>query len=233
MLYNSPNRATMSIWGMYDYDNTLFDNLHLPTGVDADEVKNNILIETAELQVLYPDFGFFKWAIGEWSDKELPVWEKILEMQNANYNPIENYDRYDTEVESADRAKENVKNDVVATTNSAKSKTVNNDINTSTNLEKVAGFNTDTLGVNSQNTASNSDTGESDVSGESTGASTQNTSDKGNETENRVKSLHSHGNIGVTTVAQMMREFAEVLPTVNTVTFIVESFKRRFCLLVY
>lgn len=233
----TPNAATMSVVGLKQYNQYLFDDLQLPADVDRTTVVNNIIYTCAELEVIYPDPFFMQFAIGEWSKKELPIWEKVREMETAEYNPIENYDRYDNEVETADH--ESKKNDTINSASKAtattESETTNNNVNTAISLDKVAGFNTDTLATNAQNTTSNTDatTGkdENTTESNSTSSSVQNTVDKGNE--NRVKSLHSHGNIGVTTVATMIKEQLSVLPEVNTVNFICESFKRRFCLLVY
>ena len=225
----TPNTANLSIIGAYNYDSTLFDNLQLPDNVDRATVVSNILDYCAELELLYPDLSYLKTAIGYWSAKELPYWEKIREMETAEYNPIENYDRYDTEVESTDRAHDRNSNNAVTgkTTNSAKSADVENGLN----RDMVAGYNSDTLVVNGE-TRSNSTTN-STADAETKAETVQLNTEKGKENENRVKSLHSHGNIGVTTVAQMMREMVEVLPSVNTISVICESFKRRFCLLVY
>lgn len=42
-----------------------------------------------------------------------------------------------------------------------------------------------------------------------------------------------HGNIGVTTSQQMLEQELEVAPKLNIMNVIIESFKNRFCLLVY
>ena len=42
-----------------------------------------------------------------------------------------------------------------------------------------------------------------------------------------------HGNIGVTTSQQMLEQELEVAPKLNIMNIIIESFKNRFCLLVY
>lgn len=42
-----------------------------------------------------------------------------------------------------------------------------------------------------------------------------------------------HGNIGVTTSQQMLESELEVAPKLNIMNIIIESFKNRFCLLVY
>lgn len=236
-----PNQATMSVIGLKQYNQYLFDDMVLPADLTRSVVINNIIYTCAELEVIYPDPYFMQFAIGEWSKKELPIWEKVREMETADYNPIENYDRYDNEVESTDRERESNKSDVINSLSNANSTTNSKSgetrVNTATNLDKVAGFNTETLATNAQTTSSNTDNASTDdettVESESNGASTQTTHDKGNDAENRVKSLHSHGNIGVTTVATMIKEQLSVLPEVSTINFICESFKRRFCLLVY
>ena len=223
----------MSLIGLYNYDDSLFDNLELPDGMDAELVTNNILMECAELEVIYPDFAFMKTAIGTWSANEVEIWKKVREMELAEYNPIENYDRYESEVENTGRDRENNKSDVINSTSDATSKTINSGVNTRIDLNKVAGFNSETLVTNNETTNSDTNNGETNTTTDSKGASVQNTNDKGTENENRVKQSRVHGNIGVTTVSQMISGQLDILPKVNTLNYIVDSFKARFCLLVY
>lgn len=224
-----PNKATLSIIGLYNHDESIFDNLSLPDGVDADTVKDSILMECAELELLYPDFNFMKNAIGVWCSKEMPFWEKVREMETAEYNPIENYDRYDTEVENTDRAHDRNENNVVSGTTKTTGKDIS--VDNGYNRDMVAGYNSENLTVNGETRSNN--TSNANTESDTKGQTAQLNAEKGKENENRVKSLHSHGNIGVTTVAQMMKEMIDVLPEVNTVSVIVNSFKQRFCLMVY
>lgn len=90
-------RATLSVAGLYQYDNTIFDNFALPLNVSKEVVVDNILYETQELEVAIPDPDKLKWAIGRWSAKMLPIWTKLQATLNFTYNPIENYNRTDTE----------------------------------------------------------------------------------------------------------------------------------------
>lgn len=48
----------------------------------------------------------------------------------------------------------------------------------------------------------------------------------------RGRTLHTHGNIGTMTVQQMIREERDVVKF-NLIDYIVDSFKQRFCILVY
>lgn len=85
----------LSLMGLYEWDNDLFDYLILPTGIDPDELVYNLLMDTAELEVLYPDPDFMKNAIGAWSAKELHRWESYMSVLNvADYDPFINMDRH-------------------------------------------------------------------------------------------------------------------------------------------
>ena len=70
-----------------------YEDLYL-TGwdLDKDTLVDNLLLETAELNVLYTDPDFMKFAIGRWSAKELPVWQALYESMFFKYNPIWNKD---------------------------------------------------------------------------------------------------------------------------------------------
>ena len=88
--------AKMSIRGLYIADNTLFSEMSIcseMTNDDKQTIIDNILMEFAELEVIYPDPVFMKHAIGAWSWKEVPTWDKIYTAAMAEYNPIENYNR--------------------------------------------------------------------------------------------------------------------------------------------
>ena len=45
-------KSSLSILGLYQWDNTLFDPMIVPAGVDKQAVVNNILMDCAELEVL-------------------------------------------------------------------------------------------------------------------------------------------------------------------------------------
>lgn len=86
-------KATISVLGLYNYNDTLFDGLQLPDAIDADNVVSNILLELAELEVIYPAWITMHRAISEWSRSRVSSWERMLQALSADYDPIENYDR--------------------------------------------------------------------------------------------------------------------------------------------
>lgn len=85
--------AQVSLWGMYQAEPTILDGLSLPSGMDADVLKQNLLLETESMEILYPSAPFLKAAITVWSAERLEVWQKLYETTQLQYEPLENYDR--------------------------------------------------------------------------------------------------------------------------------------------
>lgn len=253
LMMQTPNRAMLSIIGLYNWSDRIFDNLHLPDGVDPEEVKLNILSECGELTIMYPDWDFMYKAIDFWSNKELPTWERVYTLTQLEYNPIENYDRIESEIESEAALENRLRSSQNTRSQSGESTTGENSqthtatnsasLGQNSNVNKVAGFNTDSMADQSA-TAGN--TQNTDVAKGDTVASTDqtmttsgeetdvgNSSDQGETNRNRSRSSRIHGNIGVSTPADMMAKELEIYPAINIVEYIVNSFKRRFCILVY
>lgn len=164
--------ATLSLLGLYQYNDKLFDGLRVPEVIDRETLINNLLAETAEFEIIYPDPEFMENMIAAWSTKELPIWEKLEKTLHYDYDPISNFDRHEEST------------------------------NTGESLGKVAGYNATDL-VNSS------------------GASTD-----------VKRKARIWGNVGVTTTQQMIGEERKV-SEFNISDYIIDSFKRRFCLLVY
>lgn len=88
--------VNLSPLGLYNWDNTIFDTMLLPEAIDRQTLIQNLLAETAELEVLYPAPAVFKNLVAVWSMKQLGVWEELYATTQYEYNPIENYNRYET-----------------------------------------------------------------------------------------------------------------------------------------
>lgn len=88
--------ATLSPLGLYNWDHTVFDLMQIPEALDKDTLVDNLLAETAELEVLYPNPVVFKNLVGVWSAKQIDIWNRLYTTTQYEYNPIENYNRYET-----------------------------------------------------------------------------------------------------------------------------------------
>lgn len=85
--------ANLSPMGLYNWDQTIFDLMVIPEALDRETLIENLLLETAELEVLYTSPVTFRYALGQWSKKNLAIWERLYATTQYEYNPINNYDR--------------------------------------------------------------------------------------------------------------------------------------------
>lgn len=228
--------ATVSLLGLKRLNDGILGELVVPDGVDVELVKDNLLAETAELEVIYPDPIFMQAMIGRWSAKELPIWERLYKTTLLEYNPIENYDRMEEWTEAED-TKKNTEADATGTSKTDTDGTSTRESNTDgviNDQKYVSAYNevefTPTeRDNNTQNEKNNSE--QKDVGTVSVKTSAENTTD---ETGNRnlLRKGRAHGNIGVTTSQQMIEAEREVA-LYNIIDVIITSFKNRFCLQVY
>jgi len=87
--------VNLSPLGLYNWDDTIFDLMQIPEALDKDTLVQNLLAETAELEVLYPNPVVFKNLLGVWSAKQIDIWNRLYATTQYEYNPIENYNRYE------------------------------------------------------------------------------------------------------------------------------------------
>lgn len=202
------SRATLSLLGLYQYDNTIFNELVLPEGMNKQVYINNLLMETAEMEVLFSNPTTMRSVIGIWSSAHLDSWTKMWNTTKLEYNPIENYDRQE------DWTDNNQTNSKVQSVDEGKGK------NHSTDISKAAGFDSGNLVTSGQN------------DNDSTNVSTQTGNSVGESNEKLKHTGRVHGNIGVTTSQQMIEEERRVADW-NMYEYLIDKFKQQFLLLVY
>ena len=86
-------KAYISILTLLQYDEDLFENLQLPSVLDKDVFINELVAETAELEVIYPDPEIMSQMIGNWSASRIHSWEKIATVLYEEYDPFVNIKR--------------------------------------------------------------------------------------------------------------------------------------------
>lgn len=187
----------LSIMGMYEHDNSIFDGLDVPTYtdknqtvhvVDKNKVIQSILLNCAELELLYSNFDTMKLAIGVWSAAEQDTWRRMYATQMAEYNPLWNVDADIEQHRKLDRDRDGLNERV----------------------DTVSGFNTENWANSNKNNGSYSD----------------------NEDVNETFTERRTGNIGVTASQDLIKKEREIADF-NIIRFITESFKKRFCIMVY
>ena len=221
-------QAKLTILGLYNADDSIFDRMVLPEGISAEQVVDDIILECAELELLYPNWDIMELAIYRWSQKSQYKWEKLLATENFEYNPIWNKDGTVKETETKFGTGTAQSQEESSTTGSD-SQTVTG-TRDSTDELKVSAFDTSTYN-NREQRAVDEDTSTEASSEGSANSSRTGTSVSQNE-EGRTYERTEQGNIGVTTTQQMIKEEREV-SDFSIYDVIVQDFKERFCVIVY
>lgn len=302
------NGAVLSLLGLYKWDDSLFADMAFPEGFTSDDKNTftyNLLMECAEMEVIYSNWSFMKGAIKAWSLKELPTWERIYNASLLEYNPIENYNRTektnhqnfgkitnsgkdivqasgtDTVQASGSDAVQASGKDTTQASGTDSNQASGTDIDTITGTDSTSRSGTDTdtksktaydsnayanvekleMAKGTLETYNKSDTqqhtngrkdeltyGKKDEitfgrKDETTfGRKDETTFGRKDETtfgkvteDTTGHQINSHisGNIGVTTSQMMLEQEIEIAPKLNTINYMIASFKNRFCLLVY
>lgn len=250
--------ATMSVMGLYNWDNTLFDLMQIPEALDRQDLIENLLVEFAELEVLYPNPVVMKNLIGVWSNKQLDIWNRLYATTQYDYNPIENYDRQESGTDSGtdtathtgtDSRTETIRDGGTEGVSSSVAKTGQDSITgTDTKGHWKAAFDSAAAGDNDglvKETRDQDDGSTTTVYGNTeTGSSTTTFGKTQSVTEGKTygsqlantksgtHTLRAHGNIGVTTTQEMIRQQREI-EQFNLYDIIIDDFRNRFCILVY
>ena len=227
---------TGSTIDLLEADEDLFSNMVLPEGVDRDLVIDTILEKYGMQALVRPDPSYMKKHIGVWSRRKLWTWTKLYNTLNLEYNPIDNTDKYEdyTDTRTTERT---TSGETASTSGGTDSRTEN---------EKTSGTRNETADhdVSAENASDyqpdSRDTtrGSNEDSRENTarGTTSLNSSGTNRETENYSDTfehtLHTHGNIGVTTTQQMIESERESV-RYNLVEEIAADYQAAFCLDIY
>lgn len=223
--------SLLTVEGLYNYDNTLFDGFDVPEGLIKQIAIDSILLRTRELEILYPDFNYMKTRIAIWSNKYQLNWKKLYDTTVLEYNPIENYDRMedwtDTDDETTTSARDNTRN----TNNTIKSTSTNKIMNNVNVTDQNTAFNAG-LADHAKQITDGDTTENGTITNTETGKDTENENVNGGRTGRHTRTGRAHGNIGVTTSQQMIQSERDLV-VFNLYDVIAESFIENFCLMVY
>ena len=236
----------LDIMALYNHDQTLFSAFQVPTsitwvehGPDGDtthtetipytkqNIVDNILLECAELEVVYPDADYMKLAIGTWSAKRLYTWQRIADVLYRKYDPFVNMNRHEwrTTLENRNLAGSETPN---LTDRETRNLAGTND---STVTGNVNAFNDSSAnGVQRDKVTTDQDTTDTGtVTNTHTG--TVNTTDTGTVTT--TDDYHIEGDSAIRDAQDIIRLETEQRLANDLIDIIIEDFKKRFCIMVY
>lgn len=242
---------------MYKWDNTLFDGVVMPAGVDFEIIKNKILIELAELEVLYSNPNTLKFAITNWSKSQLDVFTRLYETINKKYDFLDTYrmeregeeDYIDHLEKSKNSVYDTIRDESITkdTTNNSEIKELNKQVDAyntvGQDINYVYGFNSADKVIRNSDESKYSDTGKTDADNKSTGKRVEkNVSGRddrikttGNVGENNwqrggtIKGELSVGNTGVYAPSELFLKEIDA-SYIEFDEIVVKDFKKNFCL---
>ncbi len=195
----------VSLQAVYNWDNTVLDDLIIPEGMDRTTLIHELLHETRELSLLYSEPEELKNNIKYYCQSRIAVWSRLWALATAQYNPLDNYSRTQTETTQHGHIESSEYSNTAE-----RSATSNN---------RVYGFDSDS--------AVGKDSNSGNVEGENSGNTTIQHSGRD------IVTITGQGNIGVTSYQQMIDGELNVRPKLDIYKYIITDFKEQFCIMIY
>lgn len=185
---------------MHLWDGDLFDDIVLPDGMDKTTVVNQIMLDNALLEVVYPEHDLLKGLIKAHFLARQLDYQRLWDAVSQTYNPLYNLDRKNTLTEKTERTENTTGN----TTSNASQSTE----------QKVSAFDSSTYQPSEQMSGNTSDT-------------TDATTDSQGQDVHTLES-HEEGSIGVITPQDMIRREFNIRRDWNIYKFISMDFRDNF-----
>lgn len=211
--------AKITLMGMYNYNEHLFDDLVLPENIDKDDFIASLLIEAGEFEVLYPDYDFLKTSIKLWGIKWNRTFSEWYRGTQSTWNPIENYDKYETSKDVL-KHQRNLQDKTTYGSNST-----DEQITDATNEHKVAAYDSNDYAPKEKSII-NAGKAKNTRGGNDTLDHT------GNSKDVTKRESHIHGNIGVTQASDMLKSFYDI-SSWNLINHMVDVFKSELLICIY
>lgn len=227
--------ATLSFNGLLTGYPELFDDLKVPDSVSKENVCNQLLFDTLELEVLYADGPTMRRALGVYSETMLPSWTRYAKALGLEYDILASDDRTRTTNHTGTRSGTNNRtNGVKGTATRAPNLTTTGQNNGSDSTTRdVTGFDSGTLQTTERSTTALGTGNTITSSGTDTTTTDQTT------TDNNTSELHDGYNDTVTEKGRAGRDPQDLiakelaLAMENAIHKIVTDIRANFCLLVY
>lgn len=218
----------MTLYGMHQYDPSLFDGVVLPEGIDPNIVKDDIIEKCGDLYPYYQVPPRVKLAITRFFAEYYHNFEMMYKALTNEYNPIENTDWSEKSQRKVNSKDSGSDNRVIKDSN-----TTDFESNPASYAESTVYTNAYNEGVGTERDRTKTQQGGKDTSKTTaSGSSSDSTTyGKGNDTTDDFE-IRRHGNIGVQTTSQIINMELQMRRT-NLYNTIVELFEDRICVQVY
>ncbi len=214
--------------GFYVHDPDILEAVPLPEGLDPKVLAQLIIERSGSLYPFIQADTYLKRQIHNWFQTNYHNFERILLAINADYSPIENYDR--TEERSINRL---TRDNEHGSSNRSNSSSLQSSTSSTTSGETTtqrAADNSETFKNVSKDISSGSSSGSDSSSGNIT--EVESNTRAGSGSEDVSETLRAHGNIGTTRNSEMVLDEIE-LRKYNIYEDIAARFEDKFLIAVY
>lgn len=231
----------MNFQNQIDFLPEMLNDLPIPDRLDPDILRSEIVLECGLLKPLYSEPKIMQTAIRQWFRSREWTFDKLIDIIEAKYSPIENTDRYE-EMSRDENLKrtENEKGNRDTTRNRDldREASINDNVRVdNTTEDKVSAYNTDSYSESSQRTGADSTDSsrdeEENIDERETVKEThgRDASENADTTEKLLR--HVHGNIGVTSNVALIREQLGLLQEFNIYSWIAINMRHSLFLEVW
>lgn len=224
----------------------IFSGVSVPAPLDAETVKSAIMVRSGLMTPLYKEPRVFQSLVTHWFITKQWTFEHLIKIIQAEYSPIENYNRHEDTTDTLSGSDTLTKEGGNEQTHSG----TDTEAHSGTDTDTHSGTDTTTQSISAENVSTWSNDSKSELShgesidtthGESIDTTHghtitdtyQNRSDTTEYGKIDTKESDIHGNIGVTTTQQMINEELELLRHFDIYGYIAELFENDNMLLIY
>lgn len=195
-------KPVLTLAGMMGNYPEITDKLAIPEGMDKDIILDYIYMYAGANESRYGNPHILSRLFHSFFSSRKSEWERMWIALQAEYNPIENTDRYETYNRKFTSNNEEKNNSEVSGESGGESTRTPNLITEN----KRSAFDSAQYQPLGQATESGSESTTSSSNAKQTGSENR----TGNRKDDEEHELHSHGNIGVTTNQEMITEELEL-----------------------
>lgn len=214
----------LTFWGMVEAEPAIMENLDLPEGMDNEVLKNLVKQYAGNNECRYDDPDELNVNVHMYCKSRKNDWDYMWKALHAEYNPIENTDRYEDYWRTYESStKEGTETQISGESSGSNTRTPN-----LTTENRVSAFDSSNYEPRNQT----EERGNENSSSESNSSQKASQDVEGNRNDTEKHGLHSHGNIGVTTNQEMIQQELE-LRKFNIYKSIAMEFEDEFTIPVY
>lgn len=202
-----------TLYGCYQYDPTLFDQILVPQGCDKQALINEIMAYCGQLYPYHQVPAQLKLNINFWFKRMFYNFSRMFQAINSDFSPVENYDRYEDRSTSESSAFSESTSSYMSDSSS----------HSESQLNDVSAFNTSEYAPSDRN----------QIAGTNKSSNAQNGLSRNAGNRDYHESAHIHGNIGVMEASTMIQHTIDLYQKNDVYKKIAEMFEKEFILQIY